>query len=48
MPHPLPSETVMILKRFMNTVVIEDGLLVNFRLRGLPESEDQCEPIPQM
>lgn len=45
MSHVVASETGMPVQRLMRLVESDDGLMVQVRWKGLPESEDTLEPI---
>lgn len=47
MSHVLLSETRTVVQRLMPLEGAEDGLIVEVRWHGLPESEDTLEPIEQ-
>lgn len=48
MSHVITSETGMVVKRLLKLVDTDDGLKVQVRWRGLPDSEDTLEPLLQI
>lgn len=48
MPHAISSETGTPLQRFMRLVKTDDGLMVQVRWRGLPESKDTLESLKKI
>lgn len=48
MSHVISSETGMPVQRLMRLVDSDDGIMVQVRWRGLPESEDTLEPVQKV
>lgn len=48
MSHDISSEKGMPLQRIMKFIETADGMIVQVRWKGLPESEDIFEPVSKV